>query len=237
MGFYDCRCRITGVSLKGADATAVLLQKFARAFRPITLPVTGNYNRYGTIDGIAEDANTRLILKFFLDKLQSGEFVIDEPYWLKDYYPITDLEHLLWGFERNTNDNHETAVLNGKPVVVALVCRAVWDSLASSGSSRKSDEALFAEVFDGAPVAEEIYRGQFAKVSEHLRELAAVNDFLTSRGIAWKPTEGDGQHYDEEMRKYLATARKKFRDSPAVLEGLNDYEREVADLLTDEDEE
>jgi len=63
MGFYDCRCMATGVSLKGADAALVLLHRAAGEYAPISLAIKGNYNRLGAIDGVDEDANTRLVLR------------------------------------------------------------------------------------------------------------------------------------------------------------------------------
>ncbi len=237
VGFYDCRCLVTGVSLKGADAAAVLLQK-AKAYRPIALAMKGNYDRLGTIDMIDTDANTRLVQNYFLAKLQSGEFVVDEDYCrVRDRYPIKDVEQLLWCFERNTNDNPKTALLNGEPVVTALVCRAVWGAIARDAAAGGTATELFAELFDGVPVAEEIYRGKLSEVARHLRELAAVSHFLKRRKTAWTPTESDGQHYTEETREYLAAARKTFRGSAVVLAGLKDYEREIADLLEEEEEE
>ncbi len=231
MGFFDCRCMVTGVSLKGANATAVLLQKMAR-YHPIALPITGNYDRFGSIDGVDEDDNTQLILKFFLDKLAIGEFVIDEPYWSKDRYPISHIEDLLWGFERNTHDNQQTAVLNGKPVVFALICERVWSAIVGSETTkREPDSTRFDRVFKDVPVAEEIYRGNLEKVSDQLRELAAVSAFLNRLRIAWTPTKAGGQDFAEEIREYLTSARKQFRGSPAVLEGLDNYEREIADLF------
>jgi len=235
VGFFDSKCMISGVSLKGTDAAAVLLQKTADAYHPIALAIKGNYDRLGSIDGISEDANTRLVLKYFLDKLTSKEFVVDEPCWPSDRYPITDIEQLLWGFERNTNDYPKMAVLNGEPVVTALVCRAVWDAIADSTSSDDDAAEQFAELFEGVPVAQEIYRGKLSNVLQHLGELVAVSRFLKRRKIAWKPTAAGGQDYREEMREYLTTARKKFRGSKAVLAGLKDYESEVADLLRGDD--
>ena len=49
-----------------------------------------------------------------------------------------------------------------------------------------------------------------------------------------RPTEGEGQHYADEMNPWLAEARQTFADSPAVLIGLAAYEEEVAEMLTDE---
>ena len=73
MGLYDCRCMISGVSLKNASAMLVLLQESRGALMPIALGIKGSYNRMGTIDGIEQDANTAAILKFFRDLQASGE--------------------------------------------------------------------------------------------------------------------------------------------------------------------
>jgi hypothetical protein len=227
---------ITGVSLKGANTALVLLQQTSDAYHPIALAITGDYNRLGCIDSIAEDANTELVLSYFLQKHASGELVVDAAYLrLHDFYPITDLERLLACFERNMNDNPSAAVLNGQPLVFALICRVVWDALARSLSvDRSSLTNHFQDVFKDDPVAEEIYRGNLTKTSEQLSEFVAVSDFLAARRIAWKPADDPGQDYPEEMRQYLKEAKQTFRDSAVVLEALQNYEGEVGDLLQDE---
>src|SRR6478672_9094143 len=122
MGMYDCRCIVSGVSLKGADAALVLLQQTDDAHHPVALAITGNYNRLGSIDGIDEDANTQLVFAYFKRKLASGEFVVDADYLRgHEFYPIEDVERLLGCFERNMNANGSAAVLGGQPVVFALI--------------------------------------------------------------------------------------------------------------------
>ena len=59
--------------------------------------------------------------------------------------------------------------------------------------------------------------------------------FLTSRGMAWKPADDPGQDYAEDMREYLAEARRGFSDSAMILAALLAYEREVGDLLEEDD--
>ena len=114
MGLYDCRCMITGVSLKGADAVLVTLQRPCGDYFPIALAIKGNDNRLGSIDGIEEDTNSRLVLEFFQAELQTGEFVVDEEYSrARRYYPISTIETLLQAFERNINDNPRAALLVG----------------------------------------------------------------------------------------------------------------------------
>jgi hypothetical protein len=235
MGFYDARCMVSGVSLKGTDAALILLEQAGDAYRPIALAITGNYNRLGCIDGIDEDDNTDLILEYFLAGLRSGEFVAVEYPQENGFTPIEGIENLLNCFERNINDFPTSAVLGGRPIVFALICRAVWTALARSGpTSEAAPEQLFAQLFNSVPVAEEMYREKLSGVTRHLRELSAVADFMGRSGLVWRQADDVSQHYREEIRQYLDEARQSFRDSPVILDALKDYQDEVSDLLTDD---
>jgi hypothetical protein len=233
MGFYDCRCMATGVSLKGAGATLVLLQQAGAVHHPIALPVKGAYNRLGCIDGVAEDANTALLRAYFLDRLGRGEFVVDPEYLrAEQLFPIDNIEQLLAAFERNINDNPGAAVLNGRPVVFALIARKVWEAVAAAAPPPSAPAStVFQRLFKGVSAAEGIYRGKLANVTRHLQELAGVHQFLAGRGLTWRPAEDPSQHSADEMRAYLGAARQAFRDSPPALQGLKQYEAEVAELL------
>ena len=236
MGFYDCRCVITGVSLKGAEAALVLLHQSSDQYVPQALAVKGNYNRLGSIDGIDVDANTHSLLRFFQESLRSGAFTADEEY-LRGHgcFPIQTIEDLLQGFERNMNDGEGIAVLNGQSVVFALIARAVWDTIAETAPT-PVEPALtsFKRLFKASPVGLEIYAESVEAVSKHIGELAAVDSFLTGRGLSWRPSEATGQDYPEEMRQYLDEAREIFSDLPTILSALRRYEQEIGDLLIDE---
>src|SRR5689334_19056513 len=97
MGFYDCRCMVTGVSLRGAGAVLAPLQQSDQAYAPITLALKGEYNRLGAIDGIEEEiTNARLILEFFERAREDGHFVVDEGYLEScDCYPFEIIEDLV----------------------------------------------------------------------------------------------------------------------------------------------
>jgi hypothetical protein len=236
MGMYDCRCMVTGVSLKGSDASLVLLQQSDQGFVPIALAVHGTYNRLGSIDGIKNEHNARIILDYFQKEITDGEFVVNAEYFQgMDCYPIEELEHLLACFERNINDLHTAAVLNGTPVVFALIYKEVWQAIATDGLPVDDKlEDLFEQVFADNAVAAGLYEKQVPKVAQPLREMAAICAFLSARGIAWHPADHPGQDYGEEMRQYLEEARTTFSDSPVILGALDDYEEEVADLLQDD---
>jgi hypothetical protein len=235
MGFYDCRCMVTGVSLKGAGAALVLLHQSSDQYVPMALAVKGNYNRLGSIDGIDEDANTQSVLRFFQESLRSGAFTVDEEY-LRGHgcFPIQTIEDLLQGFERNMNDGEGIAALNGQSVVFALIARPVWDTIAAAAPT-PVDPALtsFKRLFKASPVGLEIYAESVGAVSKHISELAAVDSSLTRRGLSWRPSEATGQDYPEEMRQYLDEAREIFSDLPTILSALRRYEQEIGDLLID----
>jgi hypothetical protein len=234
MGFYDERCMVTGVSLKGAGAVLVLLLQAERDYHPIALGIKGSYNRLGSIDSIAEDANTQLVLDYFLARLEDGAFVVDADYLAShQFYPFDDIERLLGAFERNINDGGD-AVLAGQPPVFALVSWTIWETLAAEQPpSAIPCEALFQQVFEKSPVAAAIYEGKLQEVTGPLRELATVSAFLRQRHLVWKPADDGSQDYADDMRNYLAEARRVFADCPVILEALSAYEEEVADLLED----
>jgi hypothetical protein len=237
MGLYDCRCMVTGVSLKASDAALVLLQQKGKTYHPIALAIQGTYNRLGSIDNIDEDENTELIWNYFEAKSHGDEFVTETRYLeICECWPMKGIEDLLTCFERNINDHKKAAVLHGQPVVFALICQTIWKSLARSPVAKKSATQLFAHLFADVPAATEIYRDNLTEVSTQLKELSAVSDFLTSRKLAWKPADNPGQDYAEEMRQYLAEARETFRDSAVVLDALKHYESEVSEMLTDDED-
>src|SRR5262249_52397242 len=96
---------------------------------------------------------------------------------------------------------------------------------------RRSPLEQFRQLFKEVPVAEEIYSGNLTEVADPLKELSAVNHFLTERGLAWQPPEEPCQHYAEEMREYLEEARQRFSDAPDMQRALRNYQRDVGNLM------
>jgi hypothetical protein len=237
MGFYDYRCMVTGVSLKGADTALVLLEELDLKPRPIALAITSNYNRLGSIDGIEEDSNTDLVFAYFRARHESGELVVDQAE-LEDH-GLDDIEALLALIERNVTVSPNSVLLNGRSIFYALICQHVWKAIVRAHRPKKESNAdRFARLFKGVPIAEDIYKGRLTRVKRHLQDLAAVSDFLTGRKLTWKrpnpDNEGEGsQHYGEEMRQFLEEAKRAFHDCPPVLQALA-AESEAGDLLDDD---
>ncbi|WP_329203623.1 hypothetical protein [Streptomyces sp. NBC_01435] len=240
MGFYDLRCAVTGISLRGTDAVAVGLMATEGGYRPVTLGITGCYNRLGSIDCIEEDLNTDLVFAYFSRSARSGDFILDTEY--ADAYgdPPQDIEALLSYFERNVSDSSEecpAATLSGRRVFSALVARPAWNALADAfAPADGTPEAWCGEVFGDAPEPEEMYRGRRAELVPHIRALTAVNRFLGARGTGWNLPDDDeigSQHFGSEMREFLDGARARLQDVPSALGALDVYAEEVDELLED----
>lgn len=230
MGFYDCRCMISGVSLKGASAMLVPLQENRGALAPIALGIKGTYNRLGSIGNVEQDANTAAILKFFREREASGEFTVDADYLRAEkLFPVETIERLLQAFERNINDNPQAALLNRLPVMFALISDSLWQAIVQAETLRI---ATIEAVLGNNPVAAQIYtKGAFA-VRDLAAELNGISNFLSSRHIAWKRADSPDQHSGKDMRAYLDQAKHAFRDNDAVLSGLRAYESEVQQSLS-----
>jgi hypothetical protein len=227
MGFYDYRCMLSGVSLKGARATVVLLIDDAGKRHPIGLPVHGSYNRSGTIDGVRPDAASDALLAFFLgDGLTLDEAYLDGFGLL----PFRTIEDAFSAVERTAADHRGAVRWEGHTVSYALMSRAVLSALAADPEAHSPDPTL-ERVLD--PRAHLIYPQPRARFERATRELDAVLRFMRRQRIVWQAPRSPEQHGPKEMRSALRSARTKARDDAAYQAGLDAYETESADLLTE----
>jgi hypothetical protein len=240
VGFYDTTCMLTGVNLSSVGTTAVLLHMVGTVYQPITLGISGSYDGHGCIDEIRQDRNTELICKFFTQAHRSGRFDAhgqthtDDADW---FDPAIEIDSLLYLVERTTTCADifvggpwpASTVLDGHPVVFALIAQPVWDELTAHPPTRRAPESLLQYAFgDGAGIAEEIYAGHFDQVAEQVRQLAVISDFVNAP--PGEPHQrhnmGVAGHYGErENRRFLEAARRDYRADPAIQAALDAYVR------------
>jgi hypothetical protein len=236
VGFYDCRCLVTGVSLGSSGATAVVLRRVGDVYRPITLGITGTYDRFGSIDMVVDDANTERVLAFFDARSSEGRaaFHTVGPGRPVPEYP-GDIEDLLHYIERNCllfDDlcPYPTATLDGEPLSMALVAQPVWDALAAGHGTEPAQE-MFDRAFADDPVAREIYQDELAPLTTHLRQMTAVSDFITARGLTWAPPYEPAQRYPTDYGcqlapdEFLGDAKQDYADVPALEPAWHEIER------------
>ncbi|MFE3441904.1 hypothetical protein ACFXNW_02615 [Nocardia sp. NPDC059180] len=259
MGFYDCRCMITGVSLMPVDATLVVLRRVGGNYLPITLGVAGTYDRIGGIDGVHEDLNTELVLRYFLDRSGDGRFFAKDQTSTFEGDALTadsDIEDLIRLIERThvaiDDENHDghtysaSTVLDGDMVAFALIAQPVWDAIADAAPvvDRPLDRE-FEGLFGRESAAAEIYEGRLPELSTALRQLAAVGDVVESHGLCWAPapepsqrypTDYGCQHGDDEVKEFLVRAKRDYQDAAVVSAGLAAYEQSI-DWIIDESDE
>lgn len=244
MGFYDCRCILTGVSVDFVGATAVILRCTATGYEPITLGLSGEYDGYGTIDGITEDRNSKLVYEYFTRQSRSGRFMArihpqEDLVEFNDDFNLDALIDLIensWSlsptFEGDDFEVLPLAVLDGDPLVFALIAQPIWDAVAAAVPGEASLHAVFGE----ATVPQEIYGSHLVDVDRQLRDFAAVHAFVRAHQLRWAPPADPSQRYPTEMgsqrdndenTEFIAQARADYRDSPVLLAGLDAYEKRL----------
>lgn len=243
MGFYDCRCMLTGVSVDFVGATAVILRCTAAGYEPVALGLSGEYDGYGTIDGIPDDGNSTLVYEYFARESRSGRFTarihpLEDLVEFDDDFNLDALIGLIessWSlsptFEGDDFEVLPLAVLDGDPLVFALIAQPIWDAVAAVPG-----EASLHAAFGEATVPQEIYGSHLADVDRQLRDFAAVHAFVRAHQLRWAPPADPAQRYPTEMgsqrdndenAEFIAQARADYRDSPVLLAGLDAYEKRL----------
>ncbi|MQY25155.1 hypothetical protein [Nocardia aurantia] len=245
MGYHDSNCLVTGVSLRPVDATLVVLQRVPGAYRPITLGMTGTHDRAGAIDGIEEDLNTELVVRYFRDRQREGRF--EAPEW---DCADTDIDVLIACISRTCGavafpdfpaGFPVLTTLDGAMIVHALIARPVWDAL-TRAAARPDDtvERQFDRIFGPDSPAAEIYAGRLTDLEKPIRELAAVADYLSDRELPWAPPPEPAQRYPTvgygaihtggDVRDYLRRAQRDHLGVPAISEALTHYHDAAREL-------
>jgi hypothetical protein len=240
MGLYDTRCAVTGISLFTADAVMVGLDRDGDGHHPITLGIAGGYNGYGVLDEVVEDRNTELVMAYCLDRARDGQMVFDRDYKRSFGVPPRDIAGLLGYFERNfcdSSDERPALSLHGRPIVYCMISKLVWDAVAEAfAPGQGTTEVWFKEVFGDSPIPAAIYQPAMRDVADQIRDMYAVDTFLRARGIGWSTPDSEvhGMVYDEdETEAFVAEARSRFADVPAILGALDRYVEEQARLNDD----
>lgn len=255
MGFYDCNCLITGVSLLYQNAALVILRRTGETFTPITLALHGDYNMQGTISADT-DAHSALVLEYFMDRYDDETFIAADDTTRPEYRipPTRDsIQSLLDVIERTTTCSEvntsygpgggghtPSTLLAGDFIVHALIAQPVWNAISTHYEAPDaSPDARLEEVFTDS-VPQRIYDGHTSELAAQIEELAAVDAFLAARDMSWTPPGSTAcrypstynDHLDNDVRGWLDRARADYRDLPWMLTAIDEcstvFERELS---------
>lgn len=210
MGFYDLRCALTGLSLKGQSCDVILLRRRGARLEPLWGSVTGRYNRLGTIDdppaAVAQLDHLRASLAI---RLRDGSLV-------EQGDPVGPGEPF---FERFEPSRHRV-LLGGDPVETTLLHHRVVEhverELGDGGPT--DDEALFATIFANTETL-----APYAPVGlgRGLRRLRALRRWLGARPFPLP--RGAEQHGDDDVTRSIRDAKKR---APQLREAIETAEAE-----------
>lgn len=217
MGFYDLRCALTGLSLKGQRCDLLLLRRSGGRVEPLWGTITGSYNRLGTIDDPPTcPAELSHLAESFAALLGEGRLVSEGD-------PLAPTDSFFERFEAN---RHRVR-LDGDDVALTLFHHRVMEHLVrdhGDADAALTDEALFARAFEGgksiAPFAP-------LGLGRGLRRLLALRRWLGKRPIPLP--RAPEQHTEEDIVRSIRDAKKR---TPALVEAIEKAERDDYRLVT-----
>ncbi|GAA1459861.1 hypothetical protein [Williamsia maris] len=238
MGFFDTNCMITGLPLTDSRATAVILRRTHRVDVPTSVGIHGTYDRYGTIDLIDEDAASDRVLEHFVDAARTGSFVGEIYEQGESFGPDRDLtDRDIEGLLRVLTDSNlvfenigqPTSTLDGDLVTFALIASTVWESICAAAlRSPDGPPSLAVRAFGNTPLAAFFEAVPSDDVDMALRELITVSATLADVGLRWASVFDPDQRFPagaasqstDDIVASVVTARRRYRDHPAILAGV-----------------
>lgn len=238
MSRRDFRCGLTGVSLLGAEAALVLIQKTGEIWHLSSLPLFGRYEGAGTLTEVSEGPNADLLLAFFKSAHASGQVVVDFEKMGLSEQPLDDLEMWLSLLACSQVGNHDACRYLEQPLGFCLFSAHVLAQLMGGEPEEPiglSLEALPTAVL-GPGFGPHVYQGLSSrslktrcKFALSFLGLLAAKQEMERREVALLPP-GPGIFEDEtEPARYLAEALVAFASSVELVEALEDYAGQFSD--------
>lgn len=233
MGFFDFRCPISGLSLRGAGATHVALIEHAQGrWLPLTLPLTGRYDRLGSIDRLRPDFRTELFAAGFVGFVRAGRVAAPgAPDELAAFRRAPGVEALLELFERVNTMSQWGAMpftLDGCQLRQVLFHAGVFGALAPDdprppppSCEQLEDQLARAPV---APQLRELYEEIIIADDEvrltasvALAQLGKLGEYLERQGEGWSPAAETGQFYCDDDLAFAREARARLAGTAELL--------------------
>ncbi len=237
MGLFDFRCPISGLSLRAARAVHLaLIEATPGAWRPLSLPLIGQYDRGGSIDGFRSDFRTDLLVAGFVRCIKAGRVVATgAPDEYAAFTRAPGIERLLSLFER-VNTMSQWGVLpftlDGRRLRQVLIHADVFTALAPPSAqpepptyeelerqlarSPLADQGR--EIFEEVIIAPDAIRAAGASA---LAQLSRLDRWLSDNHKHWSPVAESGQFCAPDDLKFARAAHVRLTRWPELQEVID----------------
>lgn len=253
MGFYDVRCGVSGLSTRCAKVRLILLRQDPAGLVPIALPITGTYDRLGSIDNIRPSWNSDMLQLSLPSLIDEGVITVHWEAFAYGSQPLDTLEQILSPFERGCTMDLKTVTCEDQPLRFMLVIDRVYDAVVASVAGNRTPRwaavqeaalmrlqapALLEQAFRGVAPAPALYE-LLAAASDAEDRLARADllRFVQFRAWmddrhGWSYGKHPGQHYATEERAFLAEALERFEQQPHLLAAVKASAAEFFKIAT-----
>ena len=240
---------ITGLSLTDSEVGwLLLLESSEGTWRPMTVPIWGQYRGNGVLEEPQEGANQELILSSIDTLIHKGQLTID---WEKlglDSYEVDCLEIFIGALACNELNQADAIHLEGKRLSFAICSAHVLATLMTEGTqnlpSSTSLKSLPEKVLGESEVIRDFYQS-FRQLPFQLQlrfgmslaNLYALQAELSTRNIGWQPPEDTFPIDDAQSLQWLAEALQHFEKDELMMNALADQtssQQQDVDSLVEE---
>jgi hypothetical protein len=198
------------------------------------LPVWGQYDRGGAVDGIEPDFTANSIAAAFNTLHDAGVLKIDWKQIREPQTPFRTAEDVVSTFDRSVVHGGGAIICAGVELSYALVSGHIAHALfvdAPDGilTDSGSRQLVQLAVGNGEPAGSIYFRVDSSPSRVRYRiglaslGLIGMVNWMRGRDLAWSPPEDPGQHDDDEKAQYLEDARERFEDDPVIFHAILDY--------------
>lgn len=251
VGFFDFRCPISGLSLRGQSAVHIaLIEAAPERWAPLSLPTKGAYDRLGSVDFITPDELTATLVTGFARMARAGRVdASGEPRRYAEFTSAPQLERLLKLFAQVNTDSMyappTTFTLDGRALRQVLLHAGVVAALApvAAPAGPPTYEELEEQLGRAplAPQGRELYEELVIaddparlRAGVALAQLGALDRRLAAGGWRWSPAAQTGQYDCEVDLEFAREARARTGDFPELRELIA---RTIARLEVEREEE
>ena len=227
MGLYYPTCSFSGIALMEQDAGVVLLKRTGTHWRPVSLPVWGHTDGYGSLERIRNDPNAKRIAEGFVRATEHNVIQISWTSMRERPIRIERIGDVVHVIARSVASPRRGVCCEGAELSYAFVNTALAGCLRAARSCTVSRD----DRGSGLALGEQPTLAFYSGVDDEtwfLQRLSAFAelDAAVIRGTGWKPPQL-GQFSAEEQLALIHAAMKRFAGLDSVMAVLREMEGQV----------
>ncbi|MFT3706901.1 MAG: hypothetical protein QM817_04460 [Archangium sp.] len=254
MGMFDYRCVATNLPTAGKVVSIAVMEVEPGRFAPVSLGVSGVYDRYGRVENFTEDFRIVVLANALEEAAKAGRVLARDQSLdaLNEKRPVTPQSAVLM-IERATTmstwlqpGEAPALLIDGKRLQHMFVVEPMFKAIVGTAGEVPKKEptaaevkALVAAAFPdafGAWVHRDLHKlsgPSLRKVAAAMNEIIALNEFMRAHALGFAHP-ATGQYFFSDSFVALLVAKKKFPAHAGLQKAFEKYAKAIEDEASEQ---